>query len=288
MKEHKIINILLIVLGNLSLALATSLFILPHGIVNGGTSGISIITDALFGIKPQLIISLLCWVLFIIGWIFLGKQFALKTLMSTLLYPLFINVFAKIKLFSSLANQIDDALLATIIGSILTGFGMGVCYREGASTGGMDVVSLLLKKYLNIKVSISTLAIDSIIISLGLFTISFESAMYGILCVALTSLVIEKITISGTRSYMAHIVSDKSEEINAYLTKVLSRGTTLIEAKGGLTGNEKTMIEIVFNEKEYYDIKKNIYEIDNKAFISVYKSINAYGEGFDDMFVRRN
>lgn len=288
MKEHKIINVLLIVLGNLSLAIATSLFILPHGIVNGGTSGISIITDALFGIKPQLVISLLCWGLFIIGWIFLGKKFAFKTLMSTFLYPLFINIFVNIKGIYSLSNQIDDTLLATIIGAILTGFGMGICYREGASTGGMDVVSLLLKKYLNIKVSISTLAIDSIIISLGLFAISFESAMYGILCVALTSLVIEKITISGTRSYMAHIVSDKSEEINEYLTKVLSRGTTLIEAKGGLTGNKKTMIEIVFNEKEYYDIKKNIYEIDNKAFISVYKSINAYGEGFDDMFVRRN
>ena len=288
MNKRKVINLLLIILGNLSLAISTSLFILPHSIVNGGTSGISIITDALFGFNPELVILILCWSLFVVGWIFLGKQFALKTLVSTILYPILVNILGNVDYLTSVTSQVSDTLLATITGAILAGFGLGVCYRAGASTGGLDVVCLMLKKYFNIKVSLSTLAIDASIIILGLISVSFENALYGLLCVILTAFIIEKIMISGTRSYMAHIVSDKSDLINDYLNKVLERGTTLIEAKGGLTGNKKTMIEVVFNEKEYYDIKKNIYEIDNKAFISVYKSINAYGEGFDEIFIRRN
>lgn len=288
MNKRKVINMLLIVLGNISLAISTSMFILPHSIVTGGTSGISVIANALFGVSPELVIFVLCWCLFIIGWIFLGNKFALKTMISTLLYPTLVNLFRNIDYLNNVANSIDDVLLAAGTGAILAGFGLGVCYRAGASTGGVDVICLILKKYFNIKISLSTLVIDGTVILLGLISISFEIALYGLVCVVLTAFIIEKINISGTRSYMAHIVSDKSDLINDYLNKSLERGTTLIQVEGGLTGHRKTMIEVVFNEKEYYEIKKNIHAIDSKAFISVYKSINAYGEGFGEIFIRRN
>ena len=151
MNKRKVINLLLIILGNLSLAISTSLFILPHSIVNGGTSGISIITDALFGFNPELVILILCWSLFVVGWIFLGKQFALKTLLSTILYPILVNILGNVDYLTSVTSQVSDTLLATITGAILAGFGLGVCYRAGASTGGLDVVCLMLKKYFNIK-----------------------------------------------------------------------------------------------------------------------------------------
>jgi len=285
-KKQNIKNILIIILGNLSLALGVSMFILPHDIVNGGTSGLSIILESFFGFKPEIVITILVWFLFFVGLIVLGKKFALKTLLSTLLYPVFINVFSGLNYFQKLASEVTSPLLASLVGAVLCGFGMGIVYREGASTGGFDVISLLLKKYFRVKLSISTLVIDSVVIILGIASLSLEKALYGLLCVVLTSYVIERITISGTSSYMAHIVSDKYEEINKYLINELERGTTLIKAMGGLTGNEKLMIEVVFNEKEYYDIKKNIYAIDNNAFISVYKSINAYGNGFEEVFIR--
>lgn len=287
MSKSKIKNIALIVLGNILLAISTSFFVIPHEIVNGGTSGISIVANALFGFPPEIVIAILCWSLFFLGWIILGNKFAAKTGISAFLYPILTSAFANIKLINNIASQVEDTFLATVSAAILSGIGLGLCYREGASTGGLDVVCLMLKKYFNIKVSVSTFIIDGIIILLGLITVSFESALYGLLCVAIVSFVIEKVTISGTRSYMAHIVSDKSEIINEYLNKTLQRGTTLIKVEGGLTGHKKTMIEIVFNENEYYEIKRNVHKIDNKAFISVYKSINAYGEGFDEIFVRR-
>ena len=286
-KKQKLKNIIIIILGNLSLALGISMFILPHGIVNGGISGLSLVIEGFFGYSPEIMITILAWFLFFVGFIILGKKFALKTLLSTLLYPLFVNVFSNIAYFQTLTNQVQDPLLATLVGSVLVGFGLGVVYREGGSTGGVDVVSLILKKYFRIKLSISTLIIDSSIIVLALASLSLEKALYGLLCVILTSYIIEKITISGSNSYMAHIVSDKIEQINNYLINDLQRGTTLVKVEGGLTRKEKLMIEVVFNEKEYYDIKSNIYLIDEKAFISVYKSINAYGKGFDEIFIRR-
>ena len=255
--KQKIKNIFVIVFGNLCLALGVSLFILPHSIVNGGTSGLGVVLEGFFGFKPETVITILIWVLFFVGLILLGKKFALKTLISTILYPIFINLFSEIEYFKELANEVTNPLLATLVGAVLVGFGMGVVYREGASTGGFDVISLLAKKYFRIKLSLSTLVIDSSIILLGLASLSLENALYGLLCVVLTSYIIEKITISGTSSYMAHIVSDKIEEINNYLIKDLERGTTLIKAEGGLTRKERIMIEVVFNEKEYYEIKKN-------------------------------
>lgn len=287
LNKQSIKNILIIILGNLSLAFSTSVFILPHDIVNGGTSGLGVIFKGFFGISPQLVITAAVWTLFFIGFIVLGKEFALKTLLSTVLYPIFINAISSMEVFVNLANQVNNPLLAALIAAVLSGFGLGIVYVVGASTGGVDVVSLILKKYLNIKLSLSTLVMDSAIILLGLISVSFENSLYGLLCVVVTSYVIERITVSGTRSYMAHIVSDKIEEINDYLLNSLERGTTLIKVEGGHTRKEKLMIEVIFNEKEYYEIKKNIHLIDNNAFMSVYKSINAYGNGFEKVIIRR-
>ena len=288
LKRQRIKNILIIIFGNFSLAVGTSLFVLPHNIVNGGTSGLSLVIEGFFGFNPSVSITIITWLLFFIGFVILGKKFAIKTLLSTILYPAFINVFTNVNYFVELSKEVTNSLLATLVGSVLVGFGLGIVYREGASTGGFDVISLILKKYFKIKLSVSTFVIDTTIIVLALASLSLENALYGLLCVLVTSYIIEKITISGTSSYMAHIVSDKIEEINNYLINELERGTTLIKGEGGLTRKDKLMIEVVFNEKEYYDIKKNIFLIDSKAFISVYKSINAYGYGFDEEFFRGN
>lgn len=284
--KQKMLNIIVIIFGNLFLAFGISVFILPHGIVNGGTSGVALIIEEVFGINPDIVIFTLCWSLFFVGLAVLGKTFAFKTLLSTFIYPLFVSVFSNVSIFKEMINQVKDPLLASLAGAVSVGFGMGIVYRCGASTGGFDIISLVLKKFFKIKLSISTFAMDTIVIVLGLVSLSLESALYGILCVLLVAYIIEKITISGTSSYMAHIISDKNKEINEYLNNVLERGTTLIKAEGGMTGNDKVIIEVVFNEKEYYDIRKNIYLIDDKAFLSIYKTINTYGNGFEDIFVR--
>lgn len=279
-------NVSLIVLGNICLALGTSLFILPHGIINGGTSGISLIIEGFFNINPNLTISVLTWFLFFMGVITLGKAFTFKTLLSTVLYPILINTFTNLDVLVNLASEVTNTMLAAITGATLTGVGLGIVYREGASTGGVDVISLIMQKYFHVKLSVSTFAIDALIIILGLVSLSLENALYGLISVMIASYLIEKITISGTSSYMAHIVSDKWEEINEFILSKMERGTTLIKAEGGLTNESKMLIEVVFSEKEYYDMKKNVYSVDPSAFISVYKSVNTYGNGFEEVTLK--
>ena len=278
MKE-KVINSLIIILGNTLLALATSIFILPFNIDNGGLSGISVVLERWF--NPAIVIFVLNWVLFFIGLIFLKKDFALKTLISTIVYPLIVNLLYYTNVANYIISDLNDPLLASIIAAILIGTGLGLVYRVGGSTGGIDVISVMLKKYLGIKISHSTFVVDSIIVSLGLFMVSVNSSLYGIICVIIASYLIEVITIRGNSSYMMHIVSDKMELINDYIINDLERGSTIISAKGGIHKDEKEMIEVIFNEKEYYRIKHEIQKIDKDAFVSVYKAVNVYGNGFE-------
>ncbi len=278
MKE-RLINSLVIILGNTMLAIATSVFILPFNIDNGGLSGISVVLERWF--NPAVVIFVLNWVLFFLGLIFLKKDFALKTLLSTIVYPLVVNLIYYTNLAGNVIKDLNDPLLASIMAAILIGTGLGLVYKVGGSTGGVDVISVMLHKYLGIKISHSTFIIDSIIVALGLFMVSVNSSLYGIICVIIASYLIEVITIKGNSSYMMHIVSDKMELINDYIINELERGSTIISAKGGIRKDEKEMIEVIFNEKEYYKIKHEIQKIDKDAFLSVYKAVNVYGNGFE-------
>lgn len=278
MKE-RLINSLVIILGNTMLAIATSVFILPFNIDNGGLSGISVVLERWF--NPAVVIFVLNWALFFLGLIFLKKDFALKTLLSTIVYPLVVNLIYYTNLAGNVIKDLNDPLLASIMAAILIGTGLGLVYKVGGSTGGVDVISVMLHKYLGIKISHSTFIIDSIIVTLGLFMVSVNSSLYGIICVIIASYLIEVITIKGNSSYMMHIVSDKMELINNYIINELERGSTIISAKGGIRKDEKEMIEVIFNEKEYYKIKHEIQKIDKDAFLSVYKAVNVYGNGFE-------
>ena len=209
------------------------------------------------------------------------KDFALKTLLSTIVYPLVVNLIYYTNLAGNVIKDLNDPLLASIMAAILIGTGLGLVYKVGGSTGGVDVISVMLHKYLGIKISHSTFIIDSIIVTLGLFMVSVNSSLYGIICVIIASYLIEVITIKGNSSYMMHIVSDKMELINNYIINELERGSTIISAKGGIRKDEKEMIEVIFNEKEYYKIKHEIQKIDKDAFLSVYKAVNVYGNGFE-------
>lgn len=281
MNKHKIFSFIMVIFGNTLLALGAALFILPFDIDNGGLTGISVILKEVF--DPGILIFVLNWIIFFIGLIVLKKEFALKTLLSTIVYPLMLNLFLNTNLPQIITSEINDPLLAAMIGSGLVGIGLGIAYRAGASSGGFDIFFIILNKYKGIKISVSTFITDLIIVLTGLFTVSISSSLYGLICVVITSYLIEFITIRGNSSYMMHIVSEKIDLINEYIIKELQRGSTIIKVIGGINADKKEMIELIFNEKEYYTIKHNIKEIDTDAFISVYKAVNVYGKGFSEI-----
>ena len=279
--KQRIINGLIITLGNVFLAIGIGLFILPFGIDNGGISGISVILQRFF--DPVLVITVLNWILFFTGWIFLKKEFALKTLISVIVYPVILNFLYHSPLPELIKNEVNNPLLAAILGALAVGVGLGIVYRVGGSTGGVDVISVLLYRFKGIKISLSTFFVDFIIVTLGLFTVSIGSALYGIICVILTSYLIEVVTIMGNSSYMIHIVSKEYKLINEYIINDLSRGSTIIQVKGGFDNTDKQMIEVIISEKEFYKVKTAIEKIDKEAFVSVYKAVNVYGNGFQKL-----
>ena len=278
MKE-KIVNSLIIILGNILLAISTSLFVLPFNLDIGGLAGISVILAKWF--NPSIVIFVLNWILFFIGWVFLKKDFALKTLLSTIVYPIAVMLLKETGIANTIINEINDPLLAAIMAGVFVGVGLGLVFKVGGSTGGLDIPSLIVNKYFNIKISHATFVIDSVIVTLGIFFVSINSSLYGLISAFIGAYLIELITIRGNSSYMMHIVSNHIDEINNYIIVELERGSTFIGVKGGISKDEKEMIEVIFNEKEYYKIKHKIQEIDKDAFISVYKAINVYGNGFE-------
>ena len=179
--KKRIINSLVIILGDFLLAVGIGLFILPYNIDNGGVTGISVIFNKLF--DPAIFISILNWILFFVGWIFLKKEFAVKTLLSTLVYPVFLNVLYHSSLAEVMKTDINDPLLAAILGSVLVGVGLGLVYKVGGSSGGLDVISVMLNKYKGIKISLSTFMLDSIIVLVGTFTVSIGAGLYGIIAI---------------------------------------------------------------------------------------------------------
>lgn len=278
MKE-KIINSLIIIFGNILLAISTSIFVLPFNLDIGGLSGISVILEKWF--DPSTIIFVLNWLLFFVGFIFLKKDFALKTLLSTIVYPIAVFLLNTTKAAEIFLQELNDPLLASIMAGAFAGVGLGLVFKVGGSTGGLDVPVMIINKYLGVKISHATFVMDGIIVTLGVFLVSVNSSLYGIIAAFICAYAIEVITIQRNSSYMMHIISDKSELINDYIINELERGSTIIRAQGGIHKDNKEMIEVIFNEKEYYKIKHKIKEIDSDAFISVYKAVNVYGNGFE-------
>ena len=279
--KEKILNNLIIIFGNILIACGTALFVLPFSIDCGGLSGVSVVLKKFF--DPVLVITILNWILFALGFIFLKKEFALKTLLSTIAYPLLLNVLYRSNLANIVVNETADPLLGAIFSGLLYGIGMGLIFKVGGSSGGLDVITAILHKYKGIKMSTTTFCMDFIIVITGLFAVSMSASLYGVISIVITSYLIEVITIRGNASYMMHIISNKSNEINEYIINDLSRGSTIIASRGGMNNEDKDMIEVIFNEKEYFTIKRNIERIDKDAFISVYKAVNVYGNGFNKL-----
>lgn len=276
----------LMAVGTALLAFGTSTFILPYNIVTGGVSGIAIIFSGLFGAESELIITILTYIFFVLGLLLLGVRFTLKTLVSTLLYPPLIYLFSYLRdnnVWLQLGGENLESmnvLLAGIFGGAFVGAGVGLTFFGGGSSGGVDCLALALNKYFKFKTSISTFVIDAAVIGGGLiYNKDLSLALIGILSALVCAIVIDRIFLGNATSYVAFIVSNKYEEINKLINDKMERGTTLIQAEGGYTGENTKMIQVAFDRKEYSDLQTLVAKIDPKAFISIVHAheINGYG-----------
>ena len=274
----KVKNILLLLLGNLILACGTSFFILPNNILSGGVTAISIILDSLLGINRVFTIYALNIVLFILGAVCLGKAFAAKALMSTILYPTFIALLSP---FYDPEFCAVDPILAAIFAGVIMGTGLGLVFRANGSSGGMDIPALILHKYLHIPQGNAVFIIDFLTVSAGLMVFGLNSLLIGILTIFTTSNVINMVlTCGGENAQNVMIISNKWETIRDYLLKDLARGVTILEGTGAYSNEHRPVLMCVVKTREYAKFQREIGTIDPEAFIIVNSVHEVRGMGF--------
>lgn len=284
-------NIALTVLGTLLLSFATSVFILPYDLVVGGMSGLAILFNAIFPFGKELWVTIVSISLYLLGLIFLSKDFAMKTLISAIVYP------AGVALFSPLASADVlnglfylpgsgygeiGILLAALFGGIITGAGCAVTFLGGGSTGGVDIIAFIFCKYVKrVKSSYALFTCDALIVVTALFVMhDLVLILLGIICAFVTTLVIDKIFLGENRAFIAHIISDASETINREIIEKIDRTTTVITARGGYTGKEHQMLMVTFTINQYADLMNIINQNDKNAFVTIHPAHEINGEGF--------
>lgn len=263
--------------GNMLYALTVKLFLLPANLVTGGTTGIALTVQHLWNMPISAFVLAFNIVMLILGWTILGRGFAINTVASSLLYPVFLDAFDK------LLNGVvltDDLLLCTVFGGLGIGLALGMVIRAGASTGGMDIPPLALKKLCRIPVSVSMYAFDSGILLMQAWFRPAENILYGIIMTLIYTVVLDKMQILGTMRTEVKIVSEKSGEICEAILHQVDRGVTLLEGEGGYLHGQTRLVLSVISNRELIKVEKLVHDIDPECFMVVSRVSEVRGRGF--------
>lgn len=276
--KNSIKDIAMVALGNIILAAGVSFFIVPNDILSGGVAGIAVAISPIVNVSTTLIINGMTFVLFLGGIIILGKNFAIKTLLSTILYPTFVS------LFSIIAQDVEitsNPMLASIYGGVLVGAGVGLVFRTGASTGGMDIPPLIVHKYTHIPLATLVLITDGLTVMLGLTIYGVEPALIGLISVWTSSYMVNKMLMLGlSEAKSLMIISEKYEEILTQISSQVDRGATIIKAEGGYKRDERPVLMVVILKKQFPIVNRIITSIDPGAFVIINDVNEVQGEGF--------
>ena len=279
-KKKLVINTFLVLFGTFLLALAVQIFILPYNILSGGVAGIAVAIEPFIHVDTTLMANVLVMVLFLLGWAVLGKEFAINTFLSSISYPVFMNM---IKVWN--VQLSIEPFLASFYGGLVGGIGIGLVMRTGASTGGMDVPPLIVHKLTGIKISMLVLFTDAFTVLLGLAAYDLSSVLVGFLSVFATSYGINWVlTAEGSVSKSVQIISPKYQEIADAVQTRLSRGTTIMEATGGYTHQPKHVLLCVVSQNQYNELIEIIDEFDTTAFVITTDATDMHGMGFSFKF----
>ena len=266
-----------VVVGNMLYALMVKFFLLPAGLVTGGTTGLALIAERLWNVPISGFVFVFNVVMLIIGWLVLGKAFALTTIASSILYPFFLEVCNLI--FGDLVLT-RDTVLCTVFFGIGIGVALGVVIRSGASTGGMDIPPLVLNKLFRIPVSVGLYAFDFCILLAQLFFRPAETVFNDTATTEIYTVVIDKMLLLGQSRTELKIVSAKSRQISDAILTQVDRGVTLLNGQGGYLGNETQLVLTVISNRELIKVEQLVHQIDPECFMVVSRVSEVRGRGF--------
>ena len=267
-----------IAVGNALLAFTVEAFIVPHGIIMGGTTGLAIVLDGLVPIDRATLVLLLNGVLLVLGGVILGRKLVTTTVASSLLYPLFLGFLERVP---GLTRLTDNILLASLFAGVLMGVSLGMVMRVGSSTGGMDIASLILNKWTHIPLSICVYLMDTLVIGgQALFAGSSEPVMCGLVVLVLESILLDKVMILGQAQIQLLIISQKYDELRHLLLTKLQAGVTMIEIQTGALQERQQGVMCVIPNRKLFSAKEMIQSVDPAAFITITQVKEVRGRGF--------
>ena len=266
-EKHLIKRYALLIVALFISAISYNLLIYPTKIVSGGTSGLSIIVEYLFQIPPSIFILTANVLILIISFVTLGVEKSSGSVISTFVYPLFVDLTSGITSILSIEN--NDMILISLFIGLISGWTSGLLYKVGFSGGGTSLVSQIIFEKLHIAVSKSYFAMNVIIVLLGGVYFGIENIMYAVIVLSVNSMVMDKILLGISKNKIFYIVTTKEQEVKNFLLNKIGHGITEFKVINGYSNKKGIMIMTAVPTKEYFKVSEGIKEIDNDAFFIV-------------------
>lgn len=263
---------MMLIFGLLIYSITYNSFFVRNNLVFGGSSSVATILKDY--IDPSITILFISIVALLLSFIFMGKRFAVSTIAGSLLFPLFVNLTSNIVL----PIPKDDMMLVAICGAVLIGLANGIIGKTGLSSGGLDSIVHILSKKLKISSGNAYLILNGFIVIIGGYRFGWRMLLYALIILYIISIVSDKVIMSISMNKTFFIVTNKVSEVKEFIMNNLSRGVTVLDAKGGFTDHDKEVIMAVIPTIEYFKAKEGILEIDPNAFFTITDSYQVYGQ----------
>ena len=276
-KNQAVFRFLLVLAGNLLYALTVKLFLLPADLISCGTTGIALVVNRLMGMPVSGFILLFNLAMLAVGWWILGRKFAMTTVFSSLFYPVALEVLNRLL---GDVQITEDILLNALFAGMGLGLSLGLVIRGGASTGGMDIPPLVLKRLFNIPVSVTLWLFDFCIMLAQMTFHPAEDLLYGVILLMAISLTLNKIILFGTSRTEVKIVSQQSRLIREAILSRVDRGCTVLHGEGGYLGKSTEVILSIVSNHELLKIEHLAREIDPDCFMIISRVSEVWGRGF--------
>lgn len=281
LKKFYLKDYITIFIGTFMYALAVSMFIMPHQFVLGGLTGIAVLLNYGIGLPVSLTVLIMNTLLLAISYKVLGTEFLVKTVIGVASLTAFLALFENIDFIPILT---DEALMAGLIGSIVAGAGVGLVLSVNSSTGGTDIIVLIINKYRNVTPGRTMLFVDLFIISSSFIIFrSIETIVFGIVIIAVMTTSVDWVLNGVRQSVQFFIVSREYEEIATQVNLQLDRGCTVLDGTGWYTKKEQKVLILMAKRSESTSIFRLVKSIDPNAFVSQTNVVGVYGKGFDKM-----
>ena len=274
-RKHRLFRILEMIMGVFIMASAFNLFILPNDIVSGGVSGLSLIIKKMFGMNPSLFMFISSMLLLVVSFLTLGVEKTKHSILGSILFPIAVSLTTDIGKFLNIDTT--DQLLLVLFGGVIYGFGVGLVFKAGFTTGGTDILNQIVCKYCKTSLGTSMLLVDGFVVLLGGIVFGWTKFMYALMLLYIISILTDKVLLGISDSKAFYIVTEKQDLISEFVINDLHHTVTVLDAKGGFTKTKNPVLFAVIPTGEYYRFKEGIRIIDPKAFFTVVDAYEVLG-----------